>query len=302
MTKHRNPARLLCTSAIILVVACLTGPATAQDSPVGSDPSASTTEALQAAPIAPPAERAEITAQRWEFLRGHYFGDRVIERADDWIVLDAPARAADAAIVPIRIMLTPPAGQRVTSVHLLVDQNPIPRAAIFHFTGQQAVPVLETRLRVDDYSNITVVAELQNGSMWNTSRYVKASGGCSAPMAKSLQSSVARMGKMKLNLPDTIVAGKPVTAQLLISHPNYTGMQYDQLNHYFIPAHYVKTVAIRYNGTPVLDVQSDISLSEDPSIHFSLVPDEQGTLEVIAEDSNGRIFNESWPIRANSGS
>ena len=302
MTKHRNPARLLCTSAIILVMACLTGPATAQDSPVGSDPSASTTEALQAAPIAPPAERAEITAQRWEFLRGHYFGDRVIERADDWIVLDAPARAADAAIVPIRIMLTPPAGQRVTSVHLLVDQNPIPRAAIFHFTGQQAVPVLETRLRVDDYSNITVVAELQNGSMWNTSRYVKASGGCSAPMAKSLQSSVARMGKMKLNLPPEVIADQPVSAQLLISHPNYTGLQYDQINRYYIPPHYISTVDIRYANEPLMTVETDISISEDPSLQFTFNPGKSGDLSVFAKDSKGREFKDHWAVETRPAS
>ncbi|KAA0676930.1 quinoprotein dehydrogenase-associated SoxYZ-like carrier [Roseomonas genomospecies 6] len=240
--------------------------------------------------------------ERWDMLRDMYFSGRTVEDAGPLLSLEAPKRANDAAVVPVRIVTAPGAGIQVTAVHLIVDGNPVPLAATFRFAQGDSPQTIDTRLRVDAYTNITAVAETGDGRLLRTVQFVKASGGCSAPALKNAQLTVARMGKMKLNLPDSIAAGKPMTAQLLISHPNYTGMQYDQLNHYIIPAHYVKRIAIRYNGAPVLDVQSDISLSEDPSIHFSLVPDEQGTLEVIAEDSNGRIFNESWPIRANSGS
>ncbi|MDQ2106586.1 quinoprotein dehydrogenase-associated SoxYZ-like carrier [Azospirillum isscasi] len=240
--------------------------------------------------------------ERWDMLRDMYFAGRTVEDAGPLLSLEAPKRANDAAVVPIRIVTAPGSGVQVTAVHLIVDENPVPLAATFRFARGDGPQAIDTRVRVNAYTNITAVAETGDGRLLRTAQFVKASGGCSAPALKNAQLAVARMGKMKLNLPDSIVAGKPVIAQLLISHPNYTGMQYDQLNYYFIPAHYVKTVAIRYNGMPVLDVQSDISLSEDPSIHFSLVPDEQGTLEVTAEDSNGRVFKESWPIRANPGS
>ncbi|AWJ82192.1 quinoprotein dehydrogenase-associated SoxYZ-like carrier (plasmid) [Azospirillum sp. TSH58] len=240
--------------------------------------------------------------ERWDMLRDMYFSGRTVEDAGALLSLEAPKRANDAAVVPIRIVTAPGSGVRITAVHLIVDENPVPMAVTFRFPGGDSPQTIDTRLRVNAYTNITAVAETGDGRLLRTAQFVKASGGCSAPALKNAQLAVARMGKMKLNLPDSIVAGKPLTAQLLISHPNYTGMQYDQLNYYFIPAHYVKTVAIRYNGAPVLDVQSDISMSEDPSIHFSLVPEEQGTLEVTAEDSNGRVFQESWPIRANSGS
>ncbi|MHA7064447.1 quinoprotein dehydrogenase-associated SoxYZ-like carrier [Azospirillum argentinense] len=240
--------------------------------------------------------------ERWDLLRDMYFSGRTVEDAGSLLSLEAPKRANDAAVVPIRIVTAPGSGVQVTAVYLIVDENPVPMAATFRFAHGDSPQAVDTRVRVNAYTNITAVAETDDGRLLRTTQFVKASGGCSAPALKNAQLAVARMGKMKLNLPDNIVAGKPLTAQLLISHPNYTGMQYDQLNYYFIPAHYVKTVAIRYNGAPVLDVQSDISLSEDPSIHFSLVPEEQGTLDVTAEDSNGRVFQESWPIRANSGS
>lgn len=240
--------------------------------------------------------------ERWDALRDLYFAGRPVEDAGPLLSLEAPKRANDAAIVPIRIATAPGSDVQVKAVHLIIDQNPVPLAATFQFAQGGRPQAIETRVRVNAYTNVTAVAETSDGRLVRTTRFVKASGGCSAPALKNAELAVARLGKMKLNLPDTIVAGKPVTAQLLISHPNYTGMQYDQVNNYVIPANYVKTIGIRYNGAPVLDIQSDISLSEDPSIHFSLVPEEQGTLEVTAEDSSGRTFKESWPIRANSGS
>lgn len=240
--------------------------------------------------------------ERWDMLRDMYFSGRAVEDAGPLLSLEAPTRANDAVIVPIRIATAPDSKVQVNAVHLIVDQNPVPLAATFRFAQGGSPQSIETRVRVNAYTNVTAVAETSDGRLLRTTQFVKASGGCSAPALKNAQLAVARMGKMKLNLPDTIVAGKPVTAQLLISHPNYTGMQYDQLNYYFIPAHYVKTIDVRYNGAPVLAVQSDISLSEDPSVHFSLVPEEQGTLEVKAEDSNGRVFKDSWPIKALPGS
>ena len=45
---------------------------------------------------------AERTA-RWSDLRHAIFGDRVVEDAGDLVAIDAPARAEDAAIVPVAI-------------------------------------------------------------------------------------------------------------------------------------------------------------------------------------------------------
>lgn len=251
---------------------------------------------LAAAAMAAPPEE-----ERWGLLHDMYFAGKPVEDAGAVIVIDAPARANDAALVPVRITTSPGAGVQVGTVHLIIDNNPIPRAAVFRFPDG-GPHTIETRIRVDAYTNVTAIAETGDGRLLKATRFVKAAGGCSAPALKNAQLAAARLGKMKLNLPDTIVSGRPMTAQLLISHPNHTGLQYDQINNYFIPAHYVKSIAVRYNGVPVLDVESDISISEDPSIHFSLVPEKTGTLEVVAEDTKGRIFTESWPIRAVPGS
>ena len=85
-------------------------------------------------------------------------------------------------------------------------------------------------------------------------------------------------------------------AQLLISHPNYTGMQIDQLTRLWIPPDYVQSVKVSYGGTLVLEVEGDIALSEDPAISFSFVPEAPAPMVVQVEDSKGRKFEQSWPI------
>jgi len=51
----------------------------------------------------------------------------------------------------------------------------------------------------------------------------------------------ARLGNMRFRLSDTDLPSSPVkNVQLMISHPNNTGMQRDQLSTLFIPAHYIK--------------------------------------------------------------
>ncbi|MGI4955177.1 MAG: thiosulfate oxidation carrier protein SoxY, partial [Janthinobacterium lividum] len=73
------------------------------------------------------AERAE----RWHDLKLAVFGDRPVQEGTGVIALDAPARAQDAALVPITISLSAGGGTgggRVKAVWVLVDGNPSPLA------------------------------------------------------------------------------------------------------------------------------------------------------------------------------
>jgi sulfur-oxidizing protein SoxY len=64
----------------------------------------------------------------------------------------------------------------------------------------------------------------------------------------------------------------------------------------------VQTIAVSYAGHPVLAVDGDISLSENPSIHFSVVPEQPGELSVEVEDSEAQTFSETWPVAAETSS
>jgi sulfur-oxidizing protein SoxY len=231
-------------------------------------------------------------------LKEALFGDRPIAENDGIILLEAPKRALDAAIVPITVQaLIPQSPERfIQTVHLVIDRNPAPVAAVFYFSPDGGTATISTRVRVDTYTNVRAIAELNDGSLHMAVKFVKATGGCSAPALKDKEKAFADMGKMRLKQPDQIVLGKPNTVQLLINHPNFSGLQFDQISRNYIPAHFIQSVIVRYGERTVLTVEGNISLSEDPSFHFSYVPMAEGKISVEVVDSDGKKFNQAWPV------
>ena len=236
---------------------------------------------------------------RWNALREMLFQDRPIHDGAEILALDAPYRAHDAAVVPISIEPAFPQTEErhIKTVTLLIDENPLPVAGRFHFTPASGRASLSTRVRVNAYTNIRAIAETSDGKLYMTKRYVKASGGCSAPAGKDPDAALARLGKMKVRQSDALVLGEPNLAQLLVSHPNHTGMQMDQVTHLYVPAHFVNNIEVRFGDEPVLTVESDISLSEDPSIHFYYTPEEPGELSVKVTDSRDQVFSGTWRMQ-----
>src|SRR5215831_459079 len=60
-------------------------------------------------------------AARWSDLRHAIFGDRIVEDAGDLVAIDAPARAEDAAIVPVGIHVGEPLAPQIRSLYLVID-------------------------------------------------------------------------------------------------------------------------------------------------------------------------------------
>jgi sulfur-oxidizing protein SoxY len=219
------------------------------------------------------------------------------------IELDAPYRAEDAAVVPIAVRAKAPGeGRLIERLHLIIDNNPSPVASVIHFAGGRPSASISTRVRVDEYTHMRAIAETSDGALYMTTRYVKAAGGCSAPAGKDQAAAMARLGRMKLVLPERVAFGESLTAQILISHPNNSGLQFDQITGFYVPANYLQTIEVAYNGAPVLHIDSDISLSENPSIQFTFAPHGPGTLTVRAVDTEKREFTSTWPITAAGGS
>ena len=90
---------------------------------------------------------------------------------------------------------------------------------MFHFTPSSGRAQVETRLRFEDFSFVRAVAEMNDGKLYMSQRWVKAAGGCSAPNAKNFVPE-ALLGKMKLRFDDdSVTYGKPTGANE-IPHPN----------------------------------------------------------------------------------
>ncbi|PWB78925.1 MAG: quinoprotein dehydrogenase-associated SoxYZ-like carrier [Methylocystaceae bacterium] len=241
--------------------------------------------ALAQAPAAP---------DPWPGLVADIFQGRAVTEQGGFVSLLAPVRAEDAAIVPITIRLDEPAS-RIRKATLVIDQNPMPMAAAFAFGEQAGVTTIETRVRVNSYTNVHVVAETQDGALHSTVKFVKASGGCSAPAVKDQDEATANLGKMKYR---EFKSADPNLreAQIMIRHPNSSGMQMDQLTHLYIPAHYVDKVVVWQGDDLVFAMEGGISLSEDPNFRFTYKPNGAKTIRVEAHDSRGGLFKGEWPI------
>jgi sulfur-oxidizing protein SoxY len=251
------------------------------------------------------AARAEPSeaerAARWADLRHAIFGDRVVEDAGGRVAIDAPARAEDAAIVPVAIRVSDALAPQIRGLYLVIDNNPSPLAAHFLLGPLADARKIATRVRIDDYTYLHAVAETADGRLYATARFIKAAGGCSSPASKDPVLALQRLGKMKLTLGARSQPDLPLQAKLLISHPNNSGLQVDQLTHYYIPADFIQILKVSYNGQSVFQLDSDIAISEDPAFNFSFRPANSGSAGVITAeilDSNQRHFTQSWPVPA----
>jgi sulfur-oxidizing protein SoxY len=212
-------------------------------------------------------------------------------------------RAEDAAIVPISIRTRlPQTPERyIDKIYLIIDNNPSPISAIFKFTPLSGRADIETRVRIDEYTQVRAIAETNDGQLHMSTRFVKASGGCSAPPGKDAQAALATLGRMKFRLEEEAAgnqAGRqPVLAQLMISHPNNSGLAMDQVSRLFTPAHFVRELNITYAGQPVMSADLDFSISENPNFRFYFLPRGDGELKAEVLDSNDLRFESALEYR-----
>src|SRR6185436_5430672 len=184
--------------------------------------------------LAAQAAEAVPDTDIWLKVRESFFGARPIRNdADGVIRLEAPYRAQDAATVPVAIRagIAQTSERYIRTVYLIVDRNPSPIAAIFHFTPDSGRAEIETRIRIEEYTPVRAIAEMSDGELYVSAKFVKAAGGCSAPAGKDPEAALARLGRMKFHLDQSVVLGEPNLAQLMISHPNHSGLAMDQMTH-----------------------------------------------------------------------
>ena len=234
----------------------------------------------------------------WEKVRADLFSGQPIGSGDNVIVLETPKRAEDAAVVPIAIRARFPQAENryVEKLWLIVDNNPSPIAAIFTFTRASGRADIETRIRVEQYTPIRAIALTNDGTLHMVAHYIKASGGCSAPSSKDAAVAQATLGRMRLRVDDPIAAGQPALAQLMISHPNDSGLAMDQLTRTYAVPHFVRHVDVRYGNTLVLGADVDFSISENPNFRFYFVPGGNDELDARVIDNQDLEFTTSLEV------
>lgn len=256
-----------------------------------------------AAPAAPEADFREVASEKiWnENLRPGFFQDRPIQDsgAAEIIELKAPYRAEDATLVPISILAkNAQTDERfIRRIHVFIDKNPVPLVGIFEFTPASGRADLAMRVRVDDFSFIRAIAETNAGELFMVKSFVRASGACSAPPPKSIEDSIANIGAMRIRTVGELEYDAPNLVQLLIKHPNITGLQPMTIgSRVRPPAHFVKELKVSYEGIEVMRAQLTFSISMDPSFRFFFVPHGAGTMTVEAVDTQNNHWTATQQI------
>ena len=237
----------------------------------------------------------------WPGLVQDIFGNRPMNDGSDVVAIEMPYRAEDAAIVPVmlRTKLSPGDTRRIKTITLVIDQNPSPMAAKFELGPDANVSEISTRVRVNNYTDVHAVAELTDGKLYMVKTYVKASGGCSAPAAKNADDARARLGQMRYRQfakPGGGPASGAREAQIMIGHPNNSGLQMDQVTQLYIPAFFINELHLWQDDSPVLSMEGGISISEDPNIRFTYVSNAAKRFRAEAKDTDGHVFQHEWKI------
>jgi sulfur-oxidizing protein SoxY len=243
------------------------------------------------------ASQDQPSEETWNSIKGDIFKDRPILDGSGLVVLDAPRRAEDAAVVPIgmRVNFSPDDKRTLQSLTLVIDENPAPVAGTFTIGPHSGVTSISARIRVNSYSYVRLVAELSDGKLYGVKTFVKASGGCSAPAASNADATKSALGQMKFRTfrseGDTLPE-----AQIMLRHPQNSGLQMDQLTRLYIPPFFIENLKIWQGDELMVTVDGGIAISEDPNIRFNYKPNGAADFRVEAVDTDKHVFRNVWPV------
>lgn len=241
---------------------------------------------------------AEASDKLWPALKESFFAGKTIEPAT-FMKLEGPKRAESGAQVPITLTIDKRLGEQdaIKKVYVIVDANPIPLAAIYHFTDMSGKPQLATRIRMETDSYIHAIGETEDGRLFMTDLVIRAAGGCGGSVDGDDTAIRAAAGKIKMSVEPAPQAGEPAVASFHIKHPMFTGLQRDLASGGYKPAFYIQKVTFTHNGKPVMDADFAVGVAEDPYLRFNYLPDGPGMLEVNASDNEGKAFSHSTEVK-----
>jgi sulfur-oxidizing protein SoxY len=243
------------------------------------------------------AAQDQPSEETWNSIKGDIFKDRPILDGAGLVTLDAPRRAEDAAIVPIgmRVNLGGDDKRTLKSLTLVIDENPAPVAGTFTVGPHSGVTSISTRVRVNSYSYVRLIAELSDGKLYGVKTFVKASGGCSAPAASNTDATRSMLGQMKFRTFRQEAAATP-EAQIMLRHPQNSGLQMDQLTRLYIPPFFIEDLKIFQGDELMVEMDGGIAISEDPNIRFNYQPNGAASFRVEATDTSKHIFKDEWSV------
>lgn len=223
------------------------------------------------------------------------FVGKIIKTNSDIISLDVPKRAEDPAFVPLKINI----GQSqkdlfIKKIWVFVDNNPLPLVGLFEFGEVSEYADLAFKIRVNEHSFVRAIALTKDNELYQSSRFVKASGGCSAPVGSDLIEAKKRLGEMRFNTSKDATKLDSTLINLKIRHINLTGMQMDQVSRMRPLPHYVKKIEVSLDDKTVFLANTTFSISENPNFRFYMPNSENKQFKVKVLDTESSEFTDHF--------
>ena len=128
-----------------------------------------------------------------------------------------------------------------------------------------------------------MIAEDNYGNKFMTTQFIKAAGGCSAP-------SIIKTDKVKGSIEVREPLIKPGITKFQFWHPNYSGMQFNQVTRAEIPAEYIDNVKMWVDENLVWEYNGTIGIAQD--VFFMMPIHTIGKyVKIYAKDNLGNEFN-----------
>ncbi|HGG04400.1 MAG TPA: thiosulfate oxidation carrier complex protein SoxZ [Aliiroseovarius sp.] len=101
--------------------------------------------------------------------------------------------------------------------------------------------------------------------------------------------------KPRVKVPKTAAAGDSVTIKTLISHKMESGNRKDKEGN-VIPRSIINRFTCEFNGTSVIDMAMEPSISTNPYIQFQAKVDESGEFKFTWYDDDGDVYEAAKSI------
>lgn len=223
------------------------------------------------------------------------FGVGDIPDGDVWI--DMPDFSDSGKSVPLSV--TVPCSMEgldyPEAVAVYADRNPRPRVLTAHFTPLCSKPVFSTRVRIDSFQDITVVARMASGEIFKAVKKVDVTYGACEEAVANDQFPPGWSPRIRLAVPETAAAGDSVEIRTIIGHPMETGFRHNSRG-LLIPVRIAETFECFLNDDLAFWVKLEPAVSANPYFAFNLRIEETSHLRFKWVDTTSDIYADDATI------
>jgi sulfur-oxidizing protein SoxY len=223
----------------------------------------------------------------WQNMRSQLYGARPIGESGEELSIEAPASTPDPAATPVVIRFGSQLSGHVRQLRVIIDNNPSPLVATMTLTAGVPLNEIDLRVRIDRFTSVRAIAETQDGRLEMRSTWVNASGGCSSPPNAA---AAGALGQIRFHASED---GRAV--QVSVRHPNNSGFQIDPRSGDPIPPHFIAHIRLLAAGVTVLQADTGISISENPTLRITSTRPLGTPLTFEATDiPSQQLFTATW--------